>query len=108
MSQNLKVLGPLRGKFNLFSPSGLEIQSDFFYYRTLKIKLCSARPLKSYRNEKNLMHGRVIATMSKISAHIFETYFNLPNSNKALGGTHLHRVYFMATDTDRLSCNLIG
>ena len=27
--QNLKVAGPLGGKFDFFSPSGFEIQSDF-------------------------------------------------------------------------------
>ena len=29
ISQSLKAEGPLRGKFNFFSPSGFEIQSDF-------------------------------------------------------------------------------
>ena len=38
ISQNLKVVGPLGGKFDFFSPSGFEIQSDFDY-RTSKIKL---------------------------------------------------------------------
>ena len=29
ISQSLKAEGPLGGKFNFFSPSGFEIQSDF-------------------------------------------------------------------------------
>ena len=38
--QNLKVVGPLGGKFDSFSPSGFEIQSDFDY-RSSKIKFYS-------------------------------------------------------------------
>ena len=34
--------------------------------------------LKRYRNEKNLIHGRVTATISIFSALIFETYPSLP------------------------------
>ena len=36
ISQYLKVVGPLGGKFDFFSPSVFEIQSDFDY-RTLKL-----------------------------------------------------------------------
>ena len=57
--------------------SGFEIRSDFDY-RTLKIKFSSVRALKCYLNEKNLIHGRVMATISKFSP-VFETYFNLVN-----------------------------
>ena len=45
ISQNLKVVGPFGGKFDFFSPSGFEIQSDFDD-RTSKIKLYSGRALK--------------------------------------------------------------
>ena len=76
VSQNLKVVGPLGGKFDFFSPSGFEIQSDIDH-RTSKIKFYSVRALKCYLNEKNLLHGRVTATISKFSPHIFERYFNL-------------------------------
>ena len=40
-----------------------------------KIKLFSVRALKRYLNEKNLMHGQVMAMISKFSPQIFETYF---------------------------------
>ena len=62
--QNLKVVGPLGGKFDFFSSSGFEIQSDFVY-RTVKFKIYSVRALKCYVNKKNLMHCRVTATISK-------------------------------------------
>ena len=65
-SQNLKVVGPLGGNSNFFSQSGFEIQSDFDC-RTSKIKFYSVRALKCYLNEKNLIHGRVTATISKFS-----------------------------------------
>ena len=78
ISQNLKVVGPLGGKFDFdfFSPSGFEIQS-YFDYRTSKFKFYSVRALKRYLNEKNLMHGRVMSTISMFSRLIFETYFSL-------------------------------
>ena len=75
ISQNLKVVGPLGGKSDLFSPSGFEIQSDLDY-RTSKIMFYSVRTLKCYLNEKNLIHGQVTATISKFSPPIFERYFN--------------------------------
>ena len=51
----------------------VQINSD---HKAPKIKLCSVRALKGYLNEKNLMHGRVMATISKFSPQIFETCFN--------------------------------
>ena len=75
ISQNLKVVGPLGGKFDFFSPYGFEIQSDFDY-RTSKIKFYSVRALGCYLNEKGLIHGRVTARISKFSPQIFETYFS--------------------------------
>ena len=67
-------MGPLGGKFDFFSPSEFEIQSDFDY-RTSKIYF--VRALKCYLTEKNLIHGRVTATISKFSLQIFETYISV-------------------------------
>ena len=75
ISVNLKAVGPLGGKFDFFSPLGFEIQSEFDY-RTSKIKFYSVRALKCYRDEKNLIHSRVTATISKFSPHIFDTNFS--------------------------------
>ena len=66
ISQNLKVVSPLGGKFDFFSRSGFEIQSDFDY-EISKIKVYSVRALKRDLNEKNLIRGRVIAVISKFS-----------------------------------------
>ena len=73
ITQNLNVVGPLEGKFDFFSPLGFEIQSDFDY-RNTKLKFYFVRALKCHLNEKNLIHGRVTATISKFSPQIFETY----------------------------------
>ena len=54
-SQNLKVVRPLGGKFDFFSPSGFENHGDFDYI-TSRIKLCSVRVFKRHLNEKNLIH----------------------------------------------------
>ena len=67
--QNLKVVGPLREKFDFFCHSGFEIQSDFDY-GSLKIKFYFVRALKCYLNEKNLIDGRVTAMISKLSQSI--------------------------------------
>ena len=72
ISQNLKVVGPLGGKFDFFSPLGFEIRNDSDY-RTSKIKFYSVRALKCYVNEESLMHGQVTAMISKFSPQIFET-----------------------------------
>ena len=77
ISQNLKVVVPFGGKFDFFSPLGFKIQSDFDY-RTAKSGSALSELWKlCYVNEKNLIHGRVTATISKFSPQIFETYFNL-------------------------------
>ena len=60
---------------DFFSPLGFDVQTNSDH-KTQKIKLYSVRALKRYLNEKNLMHGRVMATISKFSPQIFETYFN--------------------------------
>ena len=76
ISENLKVVGPFGEKFDVFSLSGFEIQSDFDH-KISKIKLYSARALKHHLNEKNLIHVQVTAPISKFNAQSFETYFNL-------------------------------
>ena len=76
LSQNLKAVGSLGGKFDFFTSSGFEIQIDFGY-KISNFKLCSVRALKRYTNKKNQTHGRVIATISKFSAfENFETHFS--------------------------------
>ena len=42
-----------------------------------KINLYSVRALKHYLNDKTLIHGRAMATISKFNPQIFETYFSL-------------------------------
>ena len=75
ISQNKKVVGPLGGKFDFFSPSGFEILSDFDY-RISKIKFDSVRALNYYLDEKNLIHDQVTATVSNFSPQMFEAYFD--------------------------------
>ena len=41
-----------------------------------KMELYSVRTLKRYLNEKNLIHGRETATISKFGASIFVTYLS--------------------------------
>ena len=43
--------------------------------KTQELKLYSVRALKQYLKETNLIHGQVMATTSKFSAQIVETYF---------------------------------
>ena len=64
-SQVFGVVGPLEENLDIFSPSGSDIQRNSDH-KTQKIKLYSVRALKYYLNEKNLTHGRVIATISKL------------------------------------------
>ena len=51
----------------------VETSSD---HKSQKIKLYSVSALKRLLNEKYLIHGRVMATISKFSPQIFETYFS--------------------------------
>ena len=65
-------------KTSIFSPLGFDLYLNFCH----KIKKPSSTQsaLKCYLNEKNLMHGRVMVTISKFSPQIFETYLaNCPN-----------------------------
>ena len=51
-------------------------------HKAQKIKLYSVRALRLYLNEKNLIHGRVMATISKFSPQIFETYPDSPSGRR--------------------------
>ena len=74
-SQIFGVVGPLGENLNFFSPLGIDVQTNSGH-KTQKVKLYSVRALKCYLNEKNLTHGRVMATISKFSPQIFKTYFS--------------------------------
>ena len=63
-------------KPRFFSPLGFDVQT-YSDHKTPKIKLCSVIALKRYRNQKNLIHGREMATISKFGPQIFETYFKV-------------------------------
>ena len=75
-SQIFGVVGYLGGNFAFFSPLGFDVQTNSDH-KTHKIKLYSVGALKRCLNEKNLIHGRVMATISKFSPEIFEAYFNI-------------------------------
>ena len=62
-------------KPDFFSPLGFDVQTNS-EPKTQNIKLYSVRALKHYLNEKNLIHGQVMATTSKFSPQIFEIYFS--------------------------------
>ena len=73
-------------------------------HKTQKIKLCSVRALKRYLNEKNLIHGRVMATISKLSPQVFETYFRFVQVHiRLLTGSE----YFSKTGSDTFRSVLI-
>ena len=57
------VVGPLGENLDFLVHLGFDVQAD------------SVRALKRYLNEKNLIHGRVMATISKFSPQIFKTQF---------------------------------
>ena len=78
-SQNFGVVGPLGENLDLSNPLGFDVQTNSDH-KTQKIKLYSGRALKRYLNEKNLIHGRAVATISKFSPQIFETYFSFLHS----------------------------
>ena len=75
ISQIFGVVGPLGGKLDFFSPFGFDVKTNSDH-KTQKIKLYSVRASKRYLNEINLIYGRVIATISKFSPRIFETYYS--------------------------------
>ena len=89
-SQIFGVVGPLGDNLDFFSPLGFDVGTNSDH----KIKLCSVRALKGYLNKKNLIHGLVMATISKFSPQIFETYFSksvfllFSNKHVAFPGGH--------------------
>ena len=60
------VVGSLRENLNFFSPMGFDVQTNSGH-KTQKIKLYSVRASKCFLNEKNLIHGQVMGTISKFS-----------------------------------------
>ena len=70
------VVGPLGENLDIFSPLGFDVQTNSDH-KTQKIKFYSVRAFKRYLSEKNLIHGRVMATILKFSRLMFETYFSL-------------------------------
>ena len=65
-------------KTSIFSTLGFDVYLNSCH----KIKKSSSTQsaLKCYLNDKNLMHGRVMATISKFSPQIIKTYLtNCPN-----------------------------
>ena len=61
-SQNFEVVSPLGENLDFFNPLGFDVQTNSDH-KTKKIKLYSVRSLKRYLNGKNLIHGRVMATI---------------------------------------------
>ena len=74
ISQNLKVVSPLGRKFNFSVHRDLKFKA-ILITEPQKSSSTHGRVLKRYLNEKHLIHGRVMATISKFSPLIFETYF---------------------------------
>ena len=64
-----EVVGSLGENLKFFSPMGFDVQTNYGH-KTLQ------NASKCYLNEKNLLHGRVMATVSKFSPQIFEIYFS--------------------------------
>ena len=56
---------------NFFSPLGFDLQANSDH-KTQIIALYSVRALKRCMNEKNLIHDRVMATISKFSPQMFQ------------------------------------
>ena len=70
-----------------------------------KIKLYSVRALKRQMNERNLIHSRVMATISKFSPQISETYFKI---NKRLYRPYSHCKLTLLTPGFLASTDSIG
>ena len=72
----MKVVGPLGRQFDFSVPRDLKFKA-ILITEPQKIKFYVVRALKCYLNEKNLIHGRITATISKFSPQIFETYISV-------------------------------
>ena len=66
-------MGLLREKLHFVSPLRFHMQRNSDQ-ESSKIMLQLLRASKRYLNQKNLMHGRETATISKSSAHYFGKY----------------------------------
>ena len=73
-SQILGVAGPLGENVDISSLLGFDVQTNSDH-KTHKIKTQSVKALKRYLNKKNLIQGRVVATISKFIPKSFETCF---------------------------------
>ena len=62
------VVGPLGENLDFFSPLRFDVQTNSDHKTPKNQALVSL-------NDKNLIHGRVMATISKFSPQVFETYF---------------------------------
>ena len=62
-------------KSRFFSSLGFDVQTNSDH-ETQKIKIYSVRALKCCLDEKSIIHGRVMATISNFSPQIFETDFS--------------------------------
>ena len=69
-SQIFGVVGPLGENLDFFNPLEFDVKTSSDH-RTQKIKLFSVIALKRYLNEKNLIHCRIMVTISKFSPQIF-------------------------------------
>ena len=76
----LGVVGPLGENLDFLIRWDLTLK-QFLITKPPKIKLYSVKAIKRYLNEKNLIHGQVMATISVFNPPIFEKYFSLrPNA----------------------------
>ena len=73
-SQIFGVAGPLGENVDISSLLRFDVQTNSDH-KTHKIKTQSVRALKRHLNKKNLIQGRVVATISKFIPKSFETYF---------------------------------
>ena len=76
-SQIVGAVSPLGENLDFFNPVGFDVQ----FLVTSPKNRALLRSLKRYLNEKNVTHRRVMATISKFSPQIFETYFSLRCKN---------------------------
>ena len=72
---NFGIAGPLGEKLDFFCPLGFDVQTNSDH-KDQRIELSSVGALKRCLEEKNLIHRRVMVTISKFSPQIFETYFS--------------------------------
>ena len=90
----LGVVCPLGVNFDFFSQLGFDIQTNSDH-ETQKIKLNSVRALKRCVNEKNLIDGQVMVTISEFSQLIFEPYFSLFFGRFCLARSSRNDLFFL-------------